>query len=170
MKYFAVLPFLASLATAHFDIQFPEWRGSSYTIPGADQYLYPCANVSQTNANRTLWPLDGGAVKLALGHKWTYFAINLGVGDVVSRFNVSLTPGLHNATGNGTLCIPKLSVPAGLAQEGTKASLQVVTFGESGSALYNVRLPLCVPMTPPLLSCRGRGMRWSPERIKMRDQ
>lgn len=65
--------------------------------------------------------------------------INLGLGDAVATFNISLTPELHNATGNGTLCIPKLAIPTGLVQEGTNASLQVVTFGQTGSALYNVR-------------------------------
>lgn len=79
---------------------------------------------------------------MKLGHDWTYYAINLGVGDEVSSFNVSLTPELHNATGKGTLCLDKVAIPEGLVKEGQNASIQVVTFGASGSALYNVSLIL----------------------------
>jgi hypothetical protein len=65
--------------------------------------------------------------------------VNLGLGDNVTNFNYTLTPQFWNETGNGTLCIPKLPLPAGLTvSDGTTASLQVVTLGQSGSALYNV--------------------------------
>ncbi|KFY06045.1 hypothetical protein V492_08171 [Pseudogymnoascus sp. VKM F-4246] len=70
-------------------------------------------------------------------HAWTYYAINIGIGTVEPALTDTLTPDLHNTTGNGTLCIPKLSVPAGLAKEGDNATLQVVTFDNFGSALYN---------------------------------
>jgi hypothetical protein len=96
-----------------------------------------------STANRTLWPLSGGPLALSLHHKWTYYTINLGLGDgvgdaSVTSFNISLTPDLHNATGNGTLCIDRVPLPANLPiTEGTNASIQVVTFGQSGSALYN---------------------------------
>ena len=53
-----------------------------------------------------------------------------------SNFNVSLTPEFWNATGKGTLCIDKVSLPI-TVDDGALASLQVVTVGESGSALYN---------------------------------
>lgn len=137
MKYILALPLLASSALAHFTLSYPEWRGDSFA-DGADQWIFPCANVSQENAERTLWPLNGGSVGLELGHAWTYYSINLGLGNEVASFNITLTPELHNATGNGTLCIPKVTLPTGLVQEGQNATLQVVNFGASGSALYNV--------------------------------
>ncbi|OBT55748.1 hypothetical protein VE04_03839 [Pseudogymnoascus sp. 24MN13] len=136
MKSFIILPALASLATTHYDLVFPEWRGDSFA-DGASQWIYPCANVTQEKSNRTLWPLDGGAVNIHMHHHWTYYAINIGIGTLEPAFTATLTPELHNTTGNGTLCIPKLSVPAGLAKEGDSATLPVVTFDSFGSALYN---------------------------------
>jgi BIM1-like copper acquisition factor len=60
------------------------------------------------------------------------------MGTDVSSFNVSLTPDIWNSTGNGTLCVPKVPLPASLkVNDGDKASIQVVTFGETGAALYN---------------------------------
>lgn len=76
-------------------------------------------------------------MSLELHHAWTYVFINLGLGENVTNFNISLTPNFLNVTGNGTFCLPSLSLPEGIA-EGTHASIQVVTGGKSGSALYNV--------------------------------
>ncbi len=46
---------------------------------------------------------------------------------------------LLNETGNGTICIPKWTLPADLGiVDGQDASLQVITIGDSGTALYNV--------------------------------
>lgn len=72
-------------------------------------------------------------------HKWTYVFVNLGLGDNVTNFNYTLTPSLWNETGNGTLCISDLPLPVDLSvADGTHATIQVVTSGQSGSALYNV--------------------------------
>ncbi len=62
--------------------------------------------------------------------------MNLGLGGNTTNFNVSLTPEFWNATGKGTLCVEKMPVPEGIA-DGTLASVQVVTLGDSGAALYN---------------------------------
>ncbi|KAK6086182.1 Uncharacterized protein SCUP515_00542 [Seiridium cupressi] len=128
----------AQLATAHFGIEFPEWRADTLTDEDGpySQYEYPCANVPAGIGNRTEWPLNGGAVSLELHHAWTYVFINLGLGENVTNFNISLTPEFFNVTGNGTFCLPSLSLPVGIA-DGTNASIQVVTSGKSGSALYN---------------------------------
>ena len=139
MKSFTTISALVALvstATAHFDVTYPEMRGDSHA-DGADQYIFPCANITSMSSNRTQWPLTGGSIGLHLGHPWTYYAINLGLGDEVSSFNISLTPELHNATGKGDLCT-KVDIPEGLVKEGQNASIQVVTFGDSGAALYNV--------------------------------
>jgi hypothetical protein len=96
-------------------------------------------NQSISANNRTLWPLAGGSLELDLHHPWTYIFVNLGLGSNVStNFNITLFSLPLNETGNGTLCIPQVSIPAGLVTDGMNASLQVVTSGSSGSALYNV--------------------------------
>ncbi|KAH8203770.1 hypothetical protein TruAng_002063 [Truncatella angustata] len=130
----------AHLATAHFGIEFPEWRADTLTDEDGpySQYDYPCGNVPAGVGNRTDWPLNGGGVvSLDLHHAWTYVFINVGLGDNVTNFNISLTPDFYNVTGNGTFCLPDLTLPEGIG-EGTNASIQVVTSGKSGSALYNV--------------------------------
>jgi hypothetical protein len=105
----------------------------------------PGANINTTeesNSNRTLWPLDGGSLVIEFHHPWTYVSFNLGLGANTSTFNISLNPMLLNETGNGTICIPKYTLPADLGiSDGMEASLQVITIGDSGTALYNVRLP-----------------------------
>ncbi|KAH9206538.1 hypothetical protein DL95DRAFT_450773 [Leptodontidium sp. 2 PMI_412] len=129
---------LASLAAAHFSIDYPEMRGDSFA-EGASQYFWPCAGVNQTAAtNRTLWPLDGGSIVLDLHHQWSYVFINLGIGTDYPTFNISLTPSLLNETGNGTFCLPKLTLPASITpSDGQNASIMVATGGASGVALYN---------------------------------
>jgi hypothetical protein len=96
----------------------------------------PGAGVDYGAGNVTDWPLDGGAVKLALHHPWTYIFINLGLGENTTNFNVSLTPQFLNATGKGQFCVEKLKLPVEVT-DGTLATIQVVTGGKSGSALYN---------------------------------
>lgn len=124
------------------------WRGLSIHLsmyvssssPSSYQTNIPGANVNQTSfTNRTIWPLDGGSLSLDLHHPWTYVFVNLGLGTTTSTFNISLTPNFYNVTGNGTFCLPKLMLPAGTTVvDGQNASIQVVTSGRSGSALYNV--------------------------------
>jgi hypothetical protein len=104
------------------------------------------ANVNQTaSTNRTIWPLTGGSLNLDLHHPWTYFFVNLGLGTDYPTFNISLTPQPLNETGNGTLCLPHILLPAGMSVlDGQNASIQVVTFGQTGSALYNVSRATCI--------------------------
>lgn len=80
-------------------------------------------------------------------HPWTYVSFNLGFGSNISTFNISLNPMLLNETGNGTICIPKWTLPSteelGFeVVDGMDASLQVITIGDSGTALYNVSFDL----------------------------
>jgi hypothetical protein len=81
--------------------------------------------------------VQGGSVSLGLHHEWTYVFINLGLGTNASNFNVSLTPQFVNVTGKGTYCIPSLKLPVE-PRDGDNATIQVVTSGKTGSALYNV--------------------------------
>ena len=89
--------------------------------------------------NRTDWASSGGSLKLDLHHPWTYVFVNLGLGPNVTNFNYTLTPAaIWNVTGNGTFCVPSLKLPSGLSpSDGQLATIQVVTLGDSGSALYN---------------------------------
>ncbi|KAK3693394.1 hypothetical protein B0T22DRAFT_371950 [Podospora appendiculata] len=140
VKAFLLLA-LAHLAAAHFGVEYPTWRANTLLANTTyNQWVYPCAGVPSnlTDSPRTDWPIAGGSVKLDLHHKWTYVFLNLGLGSEVTNFNYSLTPEFWNVTGNGTLCVPKLALPAELTPaDGTNATIQVVTSGASGSALYN---------------------------------
>ncbi|CAK7210251.1 hypothetical protein SCUCBS95973_000715 [Sporothrix curviconia] len=130
----------AGLAAAHFQIEYPTWRADSLSNSNYSQYDFPCAGVPQGawSDNRTDWPTTGGSLSLDLHHPWTYVFVNLGLGDNVTNFNYSLTPQFWNETGSGVLCIPHLDLPAGLEPvDGQHATIQVVTLGDSGSALYN---------------------------------
>jgi hypothetical protein len=96
------------------------------------------AGADYGEGNVTDWPLEGGAIKLELHHDYTYVYINLGLGKNSSNFNVSLTPDFWNVTTPGELCVEKLALPDGVeVQDGDLASIQVVTGGDSGTALYN---------------------------------
>jgi hypothetical protein len=95
--------------------------------------------VDAPNNNRTDWSTTGGSLKLELHHPWTYIFVNLGLGYNVTNFNYTLTPyDLWNATGNGTLCVPQLTLPSTLTPaDGQNATLQVITIDHKGTALYN---------------------------------
>ncbi|KAJ8126513.1 hypothetical protein O1611_g7124 [Lasiodiplodia mahajangana] len=123
--------------SAHFSVEYPVWRADSLAENTTySQWNYPCAGVPYGAGNKTEWPIEGGSVVLDLHHPWTYLYINLGLGENTTNFNISLTPELLNVTGSGNFCIPALSVPTPVT-DGQNATLQFVTNGESGSALYN---------------------------------
>ncbi|KAI1816838.1 hypothetical protein GGS20DRAFT_583034 [Poronia punctata] len=125
------------LVSAHFGLEYPSWRGNTLAENTTyDQWSYPCAGVPYGAGNKTEWPLDGGSVVLDLHHAWSYVYINVGLGQNTSNFNISLTPDLMNVTGRGTFCLPVLPMPMDVV-DGQDATIQVVTNGESGSALYN---------------------------------
>ena len=151
MKIVPIIAFALPLVECHFGLTYPQWRADSLaeTNESISQWSYPCANVQpmqNTSQERTPWPMTGGSVSLELHHAWTYLFINLGFGAEVTNFNVSLNPSggkLINETGNGTFCWNELKVPSmdvlGLeVMDGMEASIQIVTVGDSGSALYNV--------------------------------
>ncbi|KAI5865703.1 hypothetical protein GGS23DRAFT_593881 [Durotheca rogersii] len=129
----------AQLANAHFLVQYPSWRAETLDVPEGsdyDQWAYPCAGVPTGAGNRTDWPLTGGSIKLHLYHPWSYLFINLGFGANTTNFNVSLTPNIVNVTSNGVICLPQVPVPVNVS-DGQLASLQIVTSGSTGAALYN---------------------------------
>ncbi|KAI1163224.1 hypothetical protein F5B18DRAFT_651948 [Nemania serpens] len=125
------------LVSAHFGVVHPPWRADSLAENTTySQWNYPCAGVPYGAGNKTEWPIEGGSVALDLHHPWSYLYINLGLGENSTNFNISLTPDLLNVTGRGDFCIPVLPVPIPVA-DGQNATIQFVTNGQSGSALYN---------------------------------
>ncbi|KAI1205643.1 uncharacterized protein F4807DRAFT_464524 [Annulohypoxylon truncatum] len=131
----------AHQVAAHFKIDYPAWRDDSLSeTQNYSQWTYPCGGVPDHVGNRTDWPIQGGAVALTLHHPWTFLWINIGLGNEVTNFNMSLTPELMNVSGRGDFCLHDMIVPMDII-DGTNASIQVVTSGGGdggeGSALYN---------------------------------
>lgn len=70
---------------------------------------------------------------------------------------------LLNETGNGTICIPKWTLPADLGiVDGMDASLQVITIGDSGTALYNVSQSI----NPVLCSILSIGFQYALQLVR----
>ncbi|KAI1076226.1 hypothetical protein F5B20DRAFT_584569 [Whalleya microplaca] len=124
----------AQVVSAHFALTYPSWRADTLS-----EMKGTCGCASQYRKPNRL--ASGGSVSLDLHHPWAYVDINLGLGEnVADDFNVSLTPQLMNVTGKGNFCIPSLYLPESVSvSDGQKASIQVVTGGESGDSRYNMR-------------------------------
>ncbi|KAH7256362.1 hypothetical protein BKA59DRAFT_389338 [Fusarium tricinctum] len=143
MMAFKTLLGLATVqaVSAHFGLVFPAWRADTLSEENEEKYsqwTYPCAGVDYNKKNLTDWPLEGGALTLDLHHDWTYVFVNLGLGENTTNFNISLTPQFLNATNPGTLFIEELALPSDVKpSDGDIGSIQVITLGDSGSALYN---------------------------------
>ena len=92
--------------------------------------------------NRTMWPLDGGSLRLKVLHPKSTIYVALALGDTIEKtihFNKTLTMLPLNHTGQGELCIPKIPVPAAYGiKDGDKASLQVMLWAHDGGWVYNV--------------------------------
>ncbi|TVY59447.1 hypothetical protein LCER1_G000034 [Lachnellula cervina] len=63
----AATALFALQVTAHTVITYPGWRGDNLitndTFPYGMQWMYPCGGMP-TTTNRTLWPINGGAIAL----------------------------------------------------------------------------------------------------------
>ncbi|KAF2258147.1 hypothetical protein CC78DRAFT_145622 [Lojkania enalia] len=142
-----LLSFVA-LASAHFTIEYPTWRGDSFQ-GNRSQWTFPCAGVPETRdlSNRTQWPPTGGSIRLHVSHHWALTYVNLGLNTNVSSFNISLVT-KFNQTGNGTFCLKETGQAAlaeGLAAagldaasvDGMPASLQVIQIASTGASLFN---------------------------------
>ncbi|TQS34249.1 hypothetical protein Golomagni_05375, partial [Golovinomyces magnicellulatus] len=159
MKSFVLLAAVQAV-NAHFGLTYPEWRADTLSEEGElkySQWEYPCAGVDYKAGNVTEWPLTGGSLELELHHPWTYVFVNLGLGENSTNFNISLTPELWNATGKGTLCVSELKIPQDIA-DGSVGTLQVVTSGASGSALYNCADIKFSKDAKPKSNCTSKGV------------
>jgi hypothetical protein len=134
----------------------------------------------RTTTNRTLWPVQGGAVAIQpgwfQGHATAFFYINLGYGtdgpdNGPQNFSFPMVP-VFQITGPskgpypGTFCLPQVPLPVNASVNiGDNATIQVVETAVHGAALFNVSLPihfasssLNVPNTP--------GPQYSPSKSK----
>jgi len=131
----------AAVTSAHFVINYPPDRGNSYNT----QFQYPCGGLHSTG-NRSAWPVNGGAVSIVPLHPFAFTTINLAIGTTiqettdVNRWNHIMKATFNQTGGNGTFCVPKLSIPYALlplVQDGVNATIQIVQLVASGQALYN---------------------------------
>lgn len=112
-------------------------------FPNFSRILIPLgAGIGQeeSSRNRTAWPLTGGSVIFNSSHESTFVWVNLGMGDVVTSFNVSLVP-VYNSSGVGLTCLPnpgRAAIEGLNITDGMTASVQVITSGGSGASLFNV--------------------------------
>jgi nascent polypeptide-associated complex subunit beta len=74
-------------------------------------------------------------------HSQTKVAVYMSIGeDPGTNYNITLVPQFA-LEGLGDFCVGTVSVPAGLnISDGTPATVQVVTNGDSGGGLYQVGL------------------------------
>ena len=152
-------PSLKVLRSGFFHVGLPKLLLSksrqplAFSVQDADYPILLGANVSETT-NRTAWTTTGGSLRLHVGHHWALTYVNLGFGNNVTNFNISLVDHF-NQTGNGTFCLKetgKAQLAAGLgvagydakSVDGVNATLQVIQISTTGAALYNVSVILLV--------------------------
>ena len=100
------------------------------------------------SANRTKWPVTGGAVGVQpgwfQGHSNALIYINLGDGTVPENYSLIMQPvfgivGPDNVAYNGSFCLPQVPLPANYtAVIGNNATIQVIEAAQHGAALFNV--------------------------------
>ncbi|MCJ1313669.1 hypothetical protein MMC25_007348 [Agyrium rufum] len=161
-----------SLVSAHTVITYPGWRGDNLHTNGTDddftasgglgmgpnnsfpygmQWMYPCGGMPLTQ-NRTLWPVQGGAISIQpgwfQGHATAFFYVNLGQGTLPINMSLPMVSpfqiiGPTKEAYPGQFCLPHVSLPAGVTAEvGQNATIQVVETAVHGAALYS-----CVDIT-----------------------
>jgi len=126
------------------------------TFPYGMQWMYPCGGMP-TTTNRTLWPVNGGAIALQpgwfQGHATAFFYINLGFGTdgpgggppnmsfpMIPVFQIV---GPSKNPYPGTFCLPQVPLPANTTvKAGDNATIQVVEVAVHGASLFS-----CVDIT-----------------------
>jgi len=164
--FFSILSVIAAIACllaggdAHTVVTYPGWRGDNLitndTFPYGMQWMYPCGGMP-TTTNRTLWPVNGGAIALQpgwfQGHATAFFYMNLGYGtngpdNGPPNMSFPMVPpfqivGPSKNPYPGTFCLPQVPLPANASVKiGDNATIQVVETAVHGAALYS-----CVDIT-----------------------
>ncbi|RPA74520.1 hypothetical protein BJ508DRAFT_189206, partial [Ascobolus immersus RN42] len=135
----------AQLASAHFQIAFPGWRGN--TLEGEAQWKYPCGGLAPTT-NRTKWPVTGGGALSVIpgwnaGHPTAFFYVNMGFGNSPTNATHPMLPvfqivGPSKDPFPGTFCLPQVPLPKDTnVKVGDNATIQVIQVALHGAALYN---------------------------------
>ena len=136
---------LLPLASAHFTLNFPAARDNDDT----NQATFPCGGHDDVG-ERTSVSLDSIPLSMELGHSENYISVFLAIGNEPGdSFNVTLWPTVLEQ-GPGDFCWQSIPIPDNLTiEEGTNATVQVITNGHDGTGLYNVSYPL--QRFPPLI-------------------
>lgn len=146
----SVLLALLPIASAHFALNFPAARSDDDT----NQATFPCGG-HDTVGERTAVSLESIPLSMELGHSENYLSVLLAIGNEPGEaFNVELWPTILEQ-GPGDFCWESIPLPANLSiEEGTNATIQVITNGHDGTGLYNVSFPLPpnIPQAPYLPS------------------
>ncbi|KAG0136706.1 hypothetical protein HOY82DRAFT_549647 [Tuber indicum] len=132
------------LATAHFELQYPPWRGN--TLKDDMQWRYPCGGIPVTT-NRTKWPLKGGDISIVpgwnAGHPSAFFYVNMGFGSTPPNMTNVMQP-IFQMTGPsrdpypGSFCLRDVSLPVNASvKAGDNATIQVIQVALHGASLYN---------------------------------
>ncbi|KAH7418038.1 expression library immunization antigen 1 [Cadophora sp. MPI-SDFR-AT-0126] len=125
---------LTSLATAHFNLDYPAARGFDEDKLGT----FPCGGQDTVSSTRTPFPLSNGQIALTMGHIDANVEVLIAVGnDPGSAFNTVLRP-TFKEQGLGAFCMTGIEIPSSLQiTEGMNATIQVVTNGDPDGGLYN---------------------------------
>ncbi|PKY02291.1 hypothetical protein P168DRAFT_312444 [Aspergillus campestris IBT 28561] len=134
------LPFLTSLVSAHFSLNYPPPRGENKD----DMHTFPCGGLAQSSKRAPIAiSSDGKAtfpVAVTMGHAHTALEILLALGANPSdNFNITLHP-TFGVMGLGSFCIPDVVVDEALlgtkVVDGMNATLQVQSNGDPAGGLY----------------------------------
>lgn len=141
----SVLLTLLPLASAHFALNFPAARDDDDTNQGT----FPCGG-HDVVGQRTSVSLDSISLSMELGHSENYVSVFLAIGNEPGdSFNVTLWPTAHEQ-GPGDFCWQSIPIPENLTiEEGTNATIQLITNAHDGGGLYNVSFPLH-PLPPSI--------------------
>lgn len=129
-----LLSLLPVFASAHFHLHFPSPRGDDDT----NQATWPCGGYDTPAGNRTPVSLTSLPVAMELGHTTNFISVILALGNSGDNFTYELWPTVDEE-GPGEWCWSGIPIPAELGiEEGTNATVQVITDGHATGGLYNV--------------------------------
>ncbi|PMD54721.1 uncharacterized protein K444DRAFT_667373 [Hyaloscypha bicolor E] len=103
-----------SLASAHFNLDYPTARGLDEDTLGT----FPCGGQNTVSTNRTSFPISGGSIALTMGYIDANVAVYIGFGSAVgSAFNTVVRPTFIEQ-GLGNFCMTGIEIPGGSGLEG----------------------------------------------------
>ena len=148
-----ILAGLLPLVSAHFKLVYPAARG----FDEDKLSTFPCGGQDAVSSNRTSWPITGGPIQLDFGHTSSKVQVLLALGNNPgSNFSITLVPTFQEQ-GPENFCINgnTIHIPADVLSqinEGTNATVQVVTNGDPSGGLYNVSFaaPIPHPLQSPI--------------------